>query len=132
MRLTSEIIDLLRSDFNALWSCQQRGQTFEISTPYVMPDSTFFMLFLTERDDRFIACDGGGIWEVIRERLDKPNEPDALALLRSLAQYHGIKEGSLNECPIFYKDCREEKLISSIAFDITNFATMAATVVLAH
>lgn len=127
MRLDCKITEHIKADFNALWRCEHRGATLQISTPYRMPDSTLFTLFFTERGDRLIACDGGRIWEMIRE-LSELSEHESLVELRALAMENGIKESKDQNGPIFYKDCREEKLVSSIAFDVANFATMAANV----
>lgn len=130
MRLDCQITEVLKSDFNTLWRCQQRGKTIEISTPYRMPDSTLFTLFLTEREDRYIACDGGRIWELLEQHCELPKD-EALEMLRELARERGLKEGTNEGTPVFYKDCRDVKLVSSITFDVANFATMAANVVLA-
>jgi len=127
MRLDCKITDLIREDFNALWRCSQRGETLEISTPYRMPDSTLFTLFLTERGNRFIACDGGRIAELLTERCELP-QAEWRHELGLIAKEHGMKEGSSDGVPVFFKDCREQKLISSIAFDVANFATMAANI----
>jgi hypothetical protein len=129
MRLDCKITDRIREEFDTLWRCEQRGNTLEIATPYRMPDSTLFTLFLTQRAQRYIACDGGRIWELLRERCEL-EEKDWLAELRALAKAHGLKEGSDEGTPVFFKDCQEEKLIGSISFDVANFATMAANVLL--
>lgn len=129
MSLDCSITDIIRSDFNTLWSCSHRGHTVEVVTPYLMPDSTFFTLFFTQREDRIIACDGGRIWELISENLKAPTA-DVLEELRALARTHGLKEGDNQGEPIFFKDCRETKLISSIAFDVAHFATVATHVIL--
>jgi hypothetical protein len=100
------------------------------SPPSRMPDSNLLTLFFTEREDRFIACDGGRIWELIRETKGIANK-DVLVELRDLAEEYGLKEGEHDGEPIFFKECHDRKLISSIAFDLANFATMAAHVLLA-
>ena len=129
MRLDCTITEHIKADFNHLWRCTHRGNTLEISTPYVMPDSTLFTLFLAQRADRIIACDGGRIWELVKERCQLP-EGEALAELQALANENDVKQTQDHGVPVFYKDCREEKLVSSIAFDVANFATMAASVMI--
>ena len=129
MNLDCKITEQIMADFNALWRCSQRGETLEISTPFRMPDSTLFSLFLTELDSRFIASDGGGIAELLMEHSCLPEE-EWKSELSALAKTQGLKEGSNEGMPIFFKDCREEKIISSISFDVANFATMAANLLI--
>ena len=53
-----------------------------------------------------------------------------LGELRALAEENQISEGENEGEPVFFKECRDKKLLSSIAFDVGNFATMAANVLL--
>ena len=129
MRLDCTITEIIRKEFDALWRCTQLGNTLEISTPYRMPDSTLFTLFLTERGERNIACDGGRIWELLREHCEL-GEEEWSASLRLMAKDHGLKEGSDDGTPVFFKECQGKKLLGSIAFDVANFATMAANVLI--
>jgi len=130
MSLDCSITDILKADFNTLWRCTHRCNTVEVVTPYLMPDSTFLTLFFTQRDDRLIACDGGRIWELIRETIGG-SEDDAIGELRAIAEENQISEGENNGQPVFFKECKDKKLLSSIAFDLGNFATMASNVLLA-
>ena len=129
MSLDCSITEILKADFNTLWRCKHLGNTVEVVTPYLMPDSTFLTLFFTQRDDRLIACDGGRIWELIRETIGG-SEDDALGELRAFAEENEIREGENNGAPVFFKECKDKKLLSSIAFDLGNFATMASNVLL--
>lgn len=131
MKLTCDILETLKAEFAGLWHCKLMGNTVEIVTPYAMPNSKFCSLYLTERDGRYIACEGGTVLALVREFSDR-TEADILEDLRAIAKGHEIKEGSDSEgSPIFFKDCTETKLIGSISFDVINFATLAA-IVLTH
>ena len=129
MRLDCTITEIIRKEFDALWRCTQLGNTLEISTPYRMPDSTLFTLFLTKRGERNIACDGGRIWELLQEHCEL-SEDEWSESLRSMAKEYGLKEGSDDGTPVFFKECKGTKLIGSIAFDVANFATLAANVLM--
>ena len=129
MSLDCSITELLKSDFSTLWRCKMEGETVEVSTPYPMPDSTFLSLFLTQRGNRYIACDGGRLWEMIKTH-GALSEKDALAELRAIATHSEMKEGNADGLPIFFKECSEIRLISSISFDVAAFATMAASALL--
>ena len=126
MKLTCDIVETLQQDFNALWRCQQRGNTVEISVPYLLPDSTLVSLFLTQRNERIIVCDSGGIMEFLSEHCPLP-EDEFLPALREMASKFGVKEGRLSNAPLFFKECTNPKLISSLVFDVASFVTMAAS-----
>lgn len=120
------IADLIIKDFDALWMRKLCGNALEIVTPYLMPNSKFFMLYVTKREERYIACEGGSIRTALHD-FGEFTESE-LSALRELAKAHGIKEGDNKGEPIFFKECTDPKLISSIAFDVSNFSTMAAHV----
>lgn len=124
------VAETIQTEFASLWASKQRGATVEVTMPYLMPDSTLFSLYLTERDGRFIACEGGDVWEVVVRMADVLDGTE-LTQLRALASAHGLKEGDRAGLPIFFKECREPHLIASISFDVANWAVMAAHVVIA-
>jgi hypothetical protein len=126
MKLDCQITELLQRDFNSVWKCKILGETLEISTPYLLPDATLFSLFLTTRGDRYIACDGGSVWELLSEYCAIPEE-EVRSEVESMARKFQVKTGSRDKKPIFFKDCTDPKLISSIAFDVANFAVMATS-----
>ncbi len=126
MKLDCQITEILQRDFNSLWKCKILGETLEITTPYLLPDSTLFSLFLTERSGRYIACDGGSVWEILKEYCSLP-EREIEAELAEMAQKFQVKTGEKDEAPLFFKECSEPKLISSIAFDVANFAVMTTS-----
>jgi hypothetical protein len=102
------------------------GDTLEISVPYLLPDSTLLSLFLTQRGDRYIVCDGGGIMEILSEYCPLPLD-ETMISLQSIARKFGVKEGESEGAPLFFKECLDPKLISSLAFDIANFVSMATS-----
>lgn len=128
MKIDCSIAETMKADFGALWRCSQRGNAVEVVTPFPMPDSTFLSLFFTQRGERLIACDGGGIWEVIRNSITGPKK-DALIELRTLAADRHISEGENDGGPVFFKECKDEKLLSSIAFDLAHFAVAASNAI---
>src|SRR5437870_9715243 len=130
MKLDCQITDSLQRDFSALWKCQQRGNSLEITTPYLLPDSTLLSLFLTQRENRFIVCDGGGVFEVIEDYCPFPR-PKAIAELQGYAHKFGLKQGHSEGKPLFFKDCDDIRLVSSLAFDVATFATMATSAMVA-
>jgi hypothetical protein len=130
MKLDCQITESLQRDFSALWKCQQRGDSLEITTPYLLPDSTLLSLFLTQREGRFIVCDGGGVFEVIDDYCPFP-QGKAIAALQGYAHKFGLKQGVSEGKPLFFKDCTDVQLISSLAFDVATFATIATSALVA-
>jgi hypothetical protein len=130
MKLDCQITDSLQRDFSALWKCQQRGNSLEITTPYLLPDSTLLSLFLTERENRFIVSDGGGVFEVIEDYCPYP-AGKALSELEGYARKFGLKRGQSEGKPLFFKESDDIRLISSLAFDVASFATMATSALVA-
>lgn len=126
MKLDCQITDAIQRDFNSLWKCKQLGETLEISTPYLLPDSTLMSVFLTQRGDRYIVCDGGGLSELLEEYCALPAD-EMKDSLEGIADKFRMKEGAANGKPLYFKDCTDLKLISSLVFDVANFATMAAS-----
>lgn len=101
------------------------GETLEISTPYLFPDSTLVSVFLTQRGERFIVCEGGGLIDLLEEYCALP-EDEIKSSLHSMARKFGMKQGEMDAKVLFFKDCTDQKLISSLIFDVANFATTAA------
>src|SRR5438067_2224419 len=109
MNIDCTITDLIQRDFNALWKCQQRGNTLEITTPYLLPDSTLVSLFVTEKENRYIISDGGGIHEILAEYCTLPSDEITSALQGYAAKFH-LKEGALSDgAPHFFKECSDLK-----------------------
>lgn len=126
MKLDCQVTDILQRDFNALWGCKQLGDTLEITTPYLLPDSSLVSLFLTERNGRFIVCDGGAVHDTLEEYCSLPADEVAAELSSMISKFR-MKEGSSDGRPLYFKECSDPKLISSLAFDVANFAVMATS-----
>jgi hypothetical protein len=126
MKIDCDITELIRSDFNSLWRCTKHGETLEISVPYLRPDSKLFSVYITKREDRYIVCDGGDVWDLLSGFCNIPldERKDHLAML---AERFNLKEGSSHGAPLFFNECNDPGLISSRVFDLANFATMAAS-----
>ena len=130
MKLDCQILESLQRDFNALWTCKALGDTLEITAPYLLPDSTLVSVFLTERDGRFIACDGGSVHEILDDYCSLPAD-EVASELASMAAKFQMKEGMASGGPIYFKASKEAKLIPSLAFDVANFIVMSTSALVA-
>lgn len=130
-KIDCQITKLIQSDFGALWRCQQRGNTVEISTPYMLPDSSLFSVFVTCRNGKYIVCDGGSVWEIVSEHCPLP-DTEIKASLDGFS-----KKFEISECmggdgqKLFFKSCDKTALIGSLVFDMASFVTTATSVLVA-
>ncbi len=129
--INCQITKVIQKDFNSLWQCKQRGNTIEISTPYLLPDSTLLSLFITERNKKFIVHDGGSIAQIVTDNCPFPDD-EIKASLEGFAAKYGVKQcWDASKQKIFFKDCGKKPLISSLAFDLASFATTVTNVLVA-
>lgn len=127
--LDRSFLDIIRSDFSALWNCKEHRDSLEISTPYLYPWSAFVRVFLTQRENRYIVTEDGDVGEWLSEYL--PGE-DLSIMLDQFAASDGIKRGTHDDRTIYFKDSTDPKLITSLIFDVANFASRAANVIFAN
>lgn len=115
MKLDCQILEAVQRDFNALWTCKQLGETLEISTPYLLPDSRLVSVYLTERNGRYIVCESGIVQEILDEYCSLPAD-EAASELASMAAKFKVKQGAANGGPIYFKETSEPKFdsVSSI------------------
>jgi len=124
--MNCDIIHIFRSDFSALWQCKRAGGSLQITTPFVLPNSILLSIYLTEREGRYIACDGGVIAEMIEENCDFP--PDEVAgVIDSFKSRFGVSQAKGPEGILYYISCSDQKLITSISFDLSNFVLAVMT-----
>lgn len=66
------------------------------------------------------------MWDTISSYSSFPLD-EVTAALQEMARKFQIKEGELNGSPLFFKECDDLKLTSSLVFDIANFAVSATS-----
>lgn len=114
-----DFLGMLKGDFSALWHCKQLGKTIEITTPYLYPDNSFVSIFITKRSNRFIVSDAGHVSEFFKSAKD--DEPFFASLIAKSRAVHDIKDFKQGERTFYFKETKDIKLVSSIAFDMANF-----------
>lgn len=132
MTLTCKLAASISKEFNSLWTCKHFGKTVEISTPYMLPDSTLFSVFITERNGRFIVCDNGSVSEILAESCPLPNSEIKDAMAGFMSQF------AIREClgtskqRLFFKDCTKRTMLGTLVFELANFAMTATSALVAH
>lgn len=118
----------LIADFSSLWDFQEYDDTLEISTPIVMPNGDFVSVFLTKRNDEYIASDGG--W-IIAGEYDSDfdlNEAPYDVMLHHFEQVYHTERMNFNDGLHFCKSTDKSGLISSIVYDLTFFIRDVASI----
>lgn len=114
-----DFLGMLKGDFGALWHCKQLGKTIEITTPYLYPDNSFVSIFITKRSNRFIVSDSGHASEFFQSAKD--DEPFFASLISKARVVHNVSEYKQGERTFYFKETKDIKLISSLAFDVASF-----------
>lgn len=116
------ILQAFKDDFSALWQCRALGSSIEITTPFLLPDSTLLSLFLTTRAGQKVVCEGGTISEILDEECGFPAD-EVESVIETYKTRFGVRETKgEGGIPMYYKITSLDSLITSIAFDLANFA----------
>ncbi len=120
-RMNCDIVQNFRDDFSALWQCKIVGGTLEITTPFLLPDSSLLSLFLTDRSGKFVSCDGGTVSELIAENCGMP-PAEISSVIDAFKIRFGVTETTRGDGVIlYYKSSTEAHLLTSVSFDLANF-----------
>jgi hypothetical protein len=119
-----EFIGAIKGDFGALWHCEQRGETLEITTPYLYPDHSFVTIYLTKRGKRYIVSDGADASEFLQA--PKDDEPFMSSLVSRATQAYSVEKCEQAKKTYFFKATEEKRLISSAVFDVASFLVSAS------
>mgnify|MGYP004476929823 CR=1 FL=1 len=111
----------LIADFSSLWDFQEYDDTLEISTPIVMPNGDFVSVFLTKRNDEFIASDGGWICAGEYDSKLDLNEAPYDVMLRHFEQLYHTERMNFKDGLHFCKSTKKSVLVSSIVYDLSFF-----------
>ena len=110
----------IRADFSDLWTCQQRGSTTEIVTPYMDLHDDAIMVYLTKRGQRFIVSDGGRIDAIASEGDVDLSERKNLHYADML-EYYDIKQSYYDGQTFCFKSTDDVQMLSSLIYDIVHF-----------
>lgn len=116
------IFEEIRNAFGALWKCRLRGASVEIITPFPTATDMYVSVFLTRRDDCWIATDGGWICSGVYQ-CELPEDDKIFSrILEFYEEENGISKTHNNSGVIFYfKGTRRRELIPNIIFDVATF-----------
>lgn len=109
------IADNIRADYSKLWHARRAGDTIELVTPYTHPDRIFIQVFLTERDGRYIASDGGLLHYYSKAPDLEAHRNRGGHIIKTTQSSHAP------EIPFYFVECPSPVLISAMVFDLCNF-----------
>lgn len=125
----NELLTALRQDFGVFWTCKRIGETLELSTPYLLPNHDLLQLYLTIRDDRIIVTDGASVSNYLGEELDADALETESGITLFLNSHAVLKHQAPDGRVFYYKETNRLELISSLIFDLGNFATAVTSTI---
>lgn len=118
------MLDKIKDDFAALWKAKLRGNTFEVSTPFLMAAQKFAAVMIAKRDEHWFVCDGGYVSDLVTELCGRDMDKE----ISALAKEAGLKaDGN-----VYFKECTDEKMISSLVLDVSNFAVASSLILVSE
>lgn len=124
----SDVIEIIRSDFGQLWSCERMGESLGVSSPYLLPNHSHFTMWVTIRDgDRIIVSDAGRAMDLIAQF--NPNGGESVIACRDyfMGEHDVDLHIAADGRQLFFKETRDIKLVPSLMFDLGNFAVNFCT-----
>lgn len=115
------IFNSLKEDFCALWTVKERGDTIEVSTPYVTTTDSFVTVFLTLRKGEYIVTDGGWISENLYGAELNFKEELFDKIFRYYISQYQIKETNHPSGRFFYKKTMKASQVPTMVFEFINF-----------
>lgn len=125
MNFNQILIDI-KNSFGGLWHSKQRGNSFEIITPYVTSNHKFISVFLTRQGSEFVITDGGWINSGIYDVLPNHDEATFIKLLFHFQNSFDIKE--VDSEGIIYYYSKVQNLID-IPSRILSFSTFVQNII---
>lgn len=123
---TCDILQSIRADFGELWRCNIRGNSVEITTPYLLPDSSLLTVFITQRGEKTIVSDGGNLSDLLADYCALP-EDDIFESVKAACARFGIKMVIAHGINQYFKSTSDPSLVSSLVFDLASFVSQASS-----
>lgn len=116
-----KVFEIITSSFQSLWKFKDYGNTLEIVTPIATTNDMFVSVFITKRNNDYIATDGGWIDSGMYEcEVDwKGNIFKKIGLF--YLETFGILKTETKGKTFYYKRINRIELLPNIVFDVANF-----------
>ncbi len=112
----------VKRDFCGLFDYQMLGETIKITVPLVTATSKFVTVFVTERNNKLVAADGGYLLEDLYNTSDYTSKNElAQNAFEYLVKYYKIKQVG----NILYKTTTEPRFLSALVFEVAHFIVNA-------
>ncbi len=122
----NEILNEIKNSFGGLWQSKQRGNSFEIITPYATTNNKFISVFLTLQGSEFIITDGGWINSGIYDILPNHDETTFIKLLFHFQSSFDIKEVESEGITYYYTKTNN---IIDIPSRVLSFSTFVQNII---
>ena len=113
--------EIITSAFQSLWKFKDYGNTLEIVTPVATTNDMFVSVFITKRNNDYIATDGGWIDSGMYEcEVDWKGNIFKKVGLHYLENF-GVLKTEAKGRTFYYKRVNKIELLPNIVFDMSNF-----------
>lgn len=122
----NDIFNEIKKSFGGLWQSKQRGNSFEIITPYATTNNKFISVFLTKQGNDYVITDGGWINGGIYDILPNHDETTFIKILYHFQCSFDIKE--IESEGIIYYYTKANNLID-IPSRVLSFSTFVQNII---
>ena len=116
-----KVFEIITSAYQSLWNFKDYGKTLEIITPVATINDMFVSVFITKRDNDYIATDGGWLDSGMYEcEIDwKANTFKKIGLF--YLENFNINKVQTGGRTFYFKRVNSIDLLPNIVFDLSNF-----------
>lgn len=115
------VFETIKNAYQSLWRFKDYGATLEIITPVATVNNMFVSIFITKRNDDYIATDGGwidsGLYEC--EVNWKANVFNKIGIF--YLEKFEIQKTQMKGRTFYFKRINQLELLPNIVFDLANF-----------
>src|ERR1043166_5283425 len=119
------IFKTVKDSFCSLWSFKIRGETLELITPYSTTNFKFISIFVTEKNGRFIATDGGWLLNGEYDTDISLNDEYFRRIFDYYSVLYDLQSTEQGETTLYYKTCSKLELLPNLVHDLSVFLSAA-------
>lgn len=123
----TELENYIKESFNHLWNIRHRGESLEITTPFVTINSDFVTVFLTKKNSDFwIVTDGGWLDDGRYGVIDYSSGNKIIDYFRKEYEIKSTTRKTDGRI-INWIGTKEEKMIPTIIYNLATFISQVVS-----
>lgn len=118
-----DALDLIKSQFAAIWAKKEHGEALEVITPFTTTNRKFASVWISRQGDEWVVSDGAMIHNGLYDIYPTDEEMSALyaAHAHFSAAYDIKQTQSANGTKFHYKKTTDAINIPSLVLDVASF-----------